>query len=203
MKALLTLVTALLALNLHAGDFSVGSTSIGTNMAYAATPVGAKKISFVSAYGYNENTTSLKFFDATAAYTVTNALAASVGSNILCQIAGSSLVIGNPILIADLSAGTYQRAWVHSTNAAGIVITNIYQASNLSTQTLADGDRVYLLTERHVRKVPNNTAVTLGGTGGLVWAPSNDGMSYPTSVELLCDGTTLLTNVSVVISGEK
>lgn len=196
--ALLALLTTGRAAEVY---WSSGSTAIATNLAWAATPLGAKTIDYVNAYGYNNGTLSLKFWDATSLFTVTNALAASVGSNILCEIAGSSLSNGDPILIADLSAGTYQRAWVHATNSAGIVITNIYQATDLSTLTLASGDRVYALTARGTQKVPNNSALNIGGNGGLVWATSSG--TYPTVVEAVCDQTTLLTNTWVIMSGRK
>lgn len=192
----------LCAVSVGAASWSDKGTKISTNAIYAAADPG-RSVNFVQAKGYNNGTLTLTIYDATAGATITNALAANVGSNLLASLTPGDFVPGDGILVRDLSAGTYQRAWVHSTNASGMVITNIYvtgAAGALSTQTIAAGDKIYNLTSMWSETIANNTVHRVSGQA--VWRSPDAGTGYPSLFEVTCDQTTLLTNLWLSVTGE-
>ena len=198
-KTILSLVIAAIAVGVtQAAEFTSAGTLIATNVSWAVAPKGSS-ITFVTASGANAHGQDTTFYDATASALITNALAASVGSNLLAIVTPGDFVALDSILIFDVSAGTYQRSWILSTNSSGLTITNIYTASALSTQTIAPGDIIYKLTSKAVLKSAANAVLTLGTGSGAVYTTPSTG---PVVVETGPNVNLLATNSWIIVSGK-
>ena len=211
-KLLTTIFAVIVSVGMAGADqWSDSGTSIvnGTvvnnqyhsNAVFGVVPPDAT-LEFIWSESKSLVTHSVTIYDATVRAVGTTAIVAAGGSNFVATLTAGDFEPADELLLFDVSAGTYHRFSVNTTNGvAGIYFTNIVNDAAVYTNALAAGDIMYRLDRRFQRIVDANSSASLGGSAGILWkAPS----TMPSVVEI-ADTTlpSITTNLSLIISGNR
>lgn len=201
MKKLFSIIFATVgALSVHAADWGALGQPVSTNISYAAIPHNVA-VTHISAQVKASGDGQLKAYGWGSSITVTQDLAAGY-SNIVCNLAGTSLVGGDVLLLYSVSLQKFQRVLVSSTNADSILITNeltsaVTDFALIGNSTSQAGqDRIYKMTLKDTEYLTDKTTVTKQGDPIY---KSADGM--PSLFEVKANGSA--TNIWLVVGGRQ